>query len=114
MKEWDRKNYARYRELKRVWRRTHPERVREHNRKRKLKLVGWTLELFDAANLAQGGKCAICGELCVTGNHLSADHDHKTGKPRGLLCLKHNVALGMFDDDPALLTAAITYLRKHK
>ncbi len=48
--------------------------------------------LFDL----QGGRCAIChthqDEL---GMRLAVDHDHVSGKPRGLLCKGCNLALGM-------------------
>jgi hypothetical protein len=51
--------------------------------------------------------CQICGTQ--TGN-FRIDHDHKTGKVRGLLCHKCNVGIGYFLDDPALLMKAIQYL----
>lgn len=52
----------------------------------------WTI--FDA----QGGCCAICGKTRKEdGRNLSVDHNHKTGKVRGLLCWKCNRALGHFD-----------------
>lgn len=60
---------------------------------------------------AQGGGCAICGKQCPTGRALAVDHDHDTGEIRGLLCYKHNTALGLLDSIE-LLTAAISYLRK--
>lgn len=43
---------------------------------------------------------------------LAVDHNHKTGKVRGLLCRRCNQALGKLEDDPALFEAAATYLRK--
>lgn len=54
----------------------------------------------------QQGSCAICG---VVGK-LHIDHDHVTGAVRGLLCGLHNRGLGMFANDPVLLTKAIKYL----
>lgn len=58
---------------------------------------------------AQGGRCAICGE--VPGDtSLAVDHDHETGKVRGLLCFKCNTALGMLGDSREMLLEAAAYL----
>ena len=51
----------------------------------------------------QNGNCAICNkpEFNTRGGiirHLSIDHDHKTGKIRGLLCFKCNTKLGILED----------------
>ena len=59
----------------------------------------------------QGGKCAICEEQCLTERELAVDHCHKTGKVRGLLCMRCNTALGSFKDDLLLLEKAMFYLK---
>lgn len=54
----------------------------------------------------QGGRCAVCAERPA--EHV--DHDHVTGKVRGLLCFNCNGGLGQFRDDPQILELAIEYL----
>lgn len=54
----------------------------------------------------QGGLCA----LCRAGGKLHIDHDHTTGRFRGLLCLQCNVALGKLGDDSAGLQRAWAYV----
>lgn len=60
---------------------------------------------------AHNNRCAICGKPPKT-RILAVDHDHATGRIRGLLCGYCNGGLGMFRDDPALLRAAIAYLKR--
>lgn len=60
----------------------------------------------------QNGLCAICQGECVR-QTLSVDHNHDTGKVRGLLCDRCNRGLGYFKDDPQLIEAAINYLKEH-
>lgn len=51
-------------------------------------------------------ECVICG----TEGTLVVDHDHTTGKVRGMLCNHCNRGLGHFRDDPTLLEFAAQYL----
>lgn len=61
---------------------------------------------------AQGGVCAICKSSYSDkrGSRLSVDHDHLTGKVRGLLCFSCNSGAGQFKDSPQLLREAAAYL----
>ena len=79
------------------------------------KNYGITLADYDAMVEKQGGKCAICESTKpkTPGVRFAVDHDHKTGKVRGLLCGPCNAGIGKLGDDIALLTAAIEYLRDH-
>lgn len=61
----------------------------------------------------QEGRCAICRLPQRDHKHwqrLHIDHDHVTGRVRGLLCTHCNTALGKFADDPERLQRAIEYL----
>lgn len=63
--------------------------------------------------LFQAGVCAICGAAPDTSKKrggLHIDHDHATGKVRGLLCEQCNIGLGNFKDNPEALRAAAKYL----
>lgn len=57
-----------------------------------------------------GWVCAICKQG-VGYRTRAVDHDHGTGKFRGILCSPCNLALGLFKDNPKLLDAAIKYLQ---
>jgi hypothetical protein len=52
------------------------------------------------------GECEICGQ----NKKLMTDHDHLSNKYRGRICLRCNIGLGMFQDSPDILVAAIRYL----
>jgi hypothetical protein len=84
-----------------------------HNRHLKDR-YGITIEEYDLLVQAQNGRCAICGTTNPGGRKVRfcVDHDHITGKIRGLLCSPCNRALGGFHDDPQLLRVAINYLIK--
>ena len=71
--------------------------------------------LYEGILGAQGGACAICRADTprVDRSLFCLDHDHDSGRVRGLLCVKCNVGLGTFQDDPKVLQAAIDYLKEH-
>jgi len=56
----------------------------------------------------QNNRCAICKEK----HKLNIDHNHETGKVRGLLCHNCNQGIGCFKDNKNLLTEAIKYIRR--
>ena len=80
---------------------------------------GLTTVEYDALALAQRGLCAICGEEPTrTGSpahwdgKLCIDHDHNTGRVRGLLCNDCNLLLKKHFT-PERLRAAADYLERH-
>jgi len=74
---------------------------------------GITLEQYEAMLTAQDHKCAICLRYPADNlkNPWHVDHDHSTGKVRGILCHSCNTALGNFKDDPEILRKALEYLK---
>lgn len=87
-------------------------RRRETHRERWLKHYGMTVAEFDARLEGQQGQCAICRGTDHNGRNWCVDHDHATGKVRGILCAECNVMLGNAKDNPAILRAAARYLAR--
>lgn len=69
---------------------------------------GITPEEYEMMFEGQEGRCAICGK--PQARRLNIDHDHATGKIRGLLCSRCNLGLGYFKDNIDNLNAAVAYL----
>lgn len=103
--------------FKRKWE-ERSEAQRNHNFIKKYNI---DVELFEAMWIAYRGRCDICNcnmirPLKQRGqplNTVCVDHDHKTGKVRGLICSKCNKALGFFEDNLDRLELAKRYLEKH-
>lgn len=76
-----------------------------------VKNYGLTLEEYNMRLEAQNEVCLICEEPCIRLN-LCVDHDHTTGKVRGLLCYSCNLAIGNMKDKPDLLRKAADYLEQ--
>jgi len=62
---------------------------------------------------AQGGACASCSDPLAHGRSTHIDHDHDTGKVRGLLCQGCNIALGFLESSKAKIDALRRYIEKH-
>lgn len=81
---------------------------------------GITAKAYAKLWQAQGGLCAICNQPEVTTlangivQSLAVDHDHATGKVRGLLCRACNTGLGLFQDNTARMLDAVKYLMAAK
>jgi hypothetical protein len=77
----------------------------------------YKLSLEERINLLreQEGTCAICHTpLNPFGNYTHTDHDHLTGKVRGILCTNCNRGLGHFKDNMNFLENAVAYLRGNR
>lgn len=73
-----------------------------------------TLEEFKQKLVEQGNKCLGCNKTFTDKGDACLDHNHKTGKVRGILCRNCNWALGHANDDINILKKIIIYLTKHQ
>lgn len=90
-------------------------------RQRKRAHRGVGVAEYQRMRAAQRGLCAICGrpERASDGSSgklrgLAIDHCHQSGRVRSLLCSNCKRGLGLFHDDPELLSKAAQYVLQHR
>ena len=77
-----------------------------------LKTYGIAVEQYELMLEQQAGRCAICRNKPQK-RRLHVDHDHKTGKIRGLLCLRCNhKGLSGFQDNIDIVENAYVYMER--
>lgn len=92
------------------WREANPDKEIERHL---MSHYGITTDEYNDMFRKQLGRCAICGaHQSECKRALSVDHDHETGKVRGLLCQKCNTAIGLLGDNAELTRRATLYLEK--
>jgi len=102
------------------WAEKDPERRMRVSYGSKLrKHYGITHAQYDEMHRKQGGLCAVClrgqpADYSAPRRFLLVDHCHQSGAVRALLCSPCNVGLGRFEDDPARLRSAATYIEKER
>lgn len=102
-----------YKQYQREYAKTHKDKELLWRTKSWLKMnYGITLEEYNTKLNSQMGVCAICYKS--TKRTLSVDHNHTTGKIRGLLCHNCNVALGLLKEDKNILNRMIDYLDEYE
>lgn len=96
-----------------IWAKANPDKVKRTHLWRQYKLH---LEDYENMWLEQQGQCAICSvELIITKGKLNTacvDHDHSTGKVRGILCRRCNNVLGFNKDDITIFEKQQSYLKR--
>lgn len=121
-KKYRQKNPEKYKESYMIRHKNNKDKEKAYyiGRREKQQLIGrkyvlkknynLTIEQYDLLIQVQNDVCAICKQ--VDTRKLSVDHCHKTGRIRGLLCKKCNLALGNIGDNIKVAEAIIFYLRK--
>jgi len=99
------KKYQRNYQLE--YQRQNPEKYRANARRSQLKRYGLTEADYAKMVEDRNGKCDLCRDAPSV---LYVDHDHKSGKVRGLLCNRCNLALGLFLDRPEVGARVAAYL----
>ena len=84
-----------------------------HRRANLKRHYGITPEEYDAMLTKQNNCCAICKKENTANKSMPVDHCHKTGKVRQILCSNCNTAIGLLQEDPETLRAAIDYIERH-
>lgn len=111
---YDNEAMAKYRtpEKRKEYREKNKEAKRAYGKQWDLKRkFGIGLDEYNSLLESQKYKCAICETgACTSGREFAVDHDHATGKIRGLLCTRCNIGLGYFKDSADMLSRAIQYL----
>jgi DNA-directed RNA polymerase subunit RPC12/RpoP len=124
-RETGRRSYRKNREKRLAYSKAYHSAHRQEHRECGLRHKYGLADIDVSALLEkQRGKCAICGDVFpsivgVADRDRAArrphiDHEHGTGKVRGLLCKKHNTGLGFFDDSLLLLTQSVIYLSRYQ
>ncbi len=90
---YGRANRPRRNERLREWRKANPEKARDLDRRRRLKRYGLTQQDIDAMAVAQRRRCLLCDRKV----ELVIDHDHSTGRVRGLICGQCNTLIGWLE-----------------
>jgi len=94
--EWQRRYRNEHREEARLYAKLY---MRKKQQVHRLKTYGITQEMYDFLKQRQNNSCGICGRIFENKTSPQIDHDHKTGKVRGLLCWNCNIRLGYLENE---------------
>ena len=79
-----------------------------------LRAYGLTQEDFNRMLKDQKGVCALCSQPPTESKNFCVDHDHETGRVRGLLCTRCNRGLGLLGDTLEHVERAVEYLSRNR
>jgi hypothetical protein len=104
---WAQSNPDKVRQSQKRWYKANPDKVKNAALKR---YYGITLEERNALLAKQNGTCPICKKKIT---RPCVDHDHATGRVRGIVHQKCNTGIGLLGDDVETLKRTIIYLEAH-
>lgn len=87
----------------------HPEQRRRIHHRSEWKSYGLDVDECELVYYSTK-KCDVCGTIFEGKIQRSLDHDHSTKRIRGVLCANCNLAVGLLNDDPALLAKSVKYM----
>lgn len=73
---------------------------------------GISLKEFNSILEIQNGNCAICKKSEWKWRGPVVDHDHHSGRVRGILCHNCNLAIGHINEEPQIAKSMSDYLEK--
>tara|TARA_B110000977_G_scaffold15929_1_gene19447 strand:+ start:156 stop:485 length:330 start_codon:yes stop_codon:yes gene_type:complete len=105
----DKKQYKKEYDLK------NKDKIKQSWRKYSLRVrYNITTEQYDTILKQQNNCCDVCGEHeSKFKNSLCVDHNHSTGKIRGLLCNNCNSAFGKLKENTNIMYNLINYANKY-
>ena len=92
-KKWAEENSEKIKTIQKTWKERHPDKRKLYTRNSRIRAYGISPETYYEMLQKQGNECAIC-KAKSTRRAMAIDHDHTTGKVRGLLCDGCNMSLG--------------------
>lgn len=97
-----------------AWAALNKDKIKDINKLKRIKAeYGLSPSIVEQIWNEQNRQCAICKEYIeLWSKNTHIDHNHETGRVRGLLCLSCNTGLGHFKDNPNLLREAAAYLER--
>jgi hypothetical protein len=110
---WRDANRERFEEVQRRWIAS-GGKARANRRSHLRRKYGITVEEYDEQLAAQRGCCALCEATPSARRPLHVDHNHATGRIRGLLCFDCNAAIGLLEENVEVMARAIEYLAPNR
>lgn len=126
-KEYIKLNREKRNAYKKEWRKKNPQKAKDYyanvykfkeDKERSAdnrfkRVYGISLEDYKRMLILQEDRCLICKtHKSNLSKALAVDHDHITGKVRGLLCGHCNIAIGLLKEDISILKNCIMYLKR--